>query len=61
MMMRKWFFLQISYAIAKAAGAELLMILEDLIGNAKNLVTDGCNMKRLFILHVLGKYIITQY
>ena len=48
-------------AITKAAGAELRMIRENFINNAENLVTDGYNMKCLFILHVLGKCIITQY
>ena len=34
------------------------MIRENFINNAENLVTDGYNMKCLFILHVLGKCII---
>ena len=36
------------------------MIREHFINNAENLVIDGYNMKCLFILHVLGKCIITQ-
>ena len=36
------------------------MILEDFINNAENLVTDGYNMKCLFISYVLGKCIITH-
>ena len=37
------------------------MIREEFISNAENLVADGYHMKYLFILHVLGKCIITQY
>ena len=47
--------------MAKEAGAELRMIREDFINNAENLVIDGYNMKCLFVLHVFGKCIITQY
>ena len=55
MIIRKLSSLKISCAIAKAAGAKLRMIREDFINNAENLVTDGYNMKCLFILHLLGK------
>ena len=48
-------------AVAKAAGAKLCMIRENFINNTENLVTDGYNMKCLFILHVLSKCIVTQY
>ena len=37
------------------------MIRDDFTKNAENLVTNGYNMKCLFVLHVLGKSIITQY
>ena len=37
------------------------MIQEDFINYAEDLVTGGYNVKCLFILHVLGKCIITQY
>ena len=37
------------------------MICEDVINNAENLVTDGYNIKCLFILHLIGKCILTQY
>ena len=50
-----------SCAIAKEVGAQLHMIREDFINNAGSLMRDGYNTKCLFILHVLGKYIITQY
>ena len=48
-------------AIVKTAGTELCMICEDVINNAENLFTDGYNMKCLFILHLIGKCILTQY
>ena len=44
-------------AIAKAAPVELR---EDFLNNPENIVIDSCNMTGLFILHVLGKCIITQ-
>ena len=50
-----------SSAIVNTTWAKLRMIREDFITNAENLVTDGYNMKCLFILHVLGKCIIIQY
>ena len=43
-----------SCVIAKAAGVELRMVREGFINIEENLVTDGCNIKYLFILHVLG-------
>ena len=61
MTIRKLSSLKISCAIAKAAGAKLRMIREDFINNAENLVTDGYNMKCLFVVHVLGKCITNQY
>ena len=61
MIVWEWCSLEISCAIAKAAGAKLLMIREDFINIAENLITDGCNMKCLFILHVLSKCIIARY
>ena len=48
----------ISCAFAKAAGAKLRMIGEDFINNAENLVTNGYNMKCLFILDVLGNALL---
>ena len=35
-------------------------IRENFINNAENLITNGYKMKCLFILHVLGKCIITH-
>ena len=35
-------------------------IRENFINNAENLITNGYKMKFLFILHVLGKCIITH-
>ena len=47
--------------MTKPAGAEIRKRRENFINNKENLVIDGYNMKYLFILHVLGKCIFTQY